>query len=648
MKTKIKMIKKITIFSGRMLALSVLGHVSICLAADGFVEDFSAGNLPPQLQAVGGVGSATSLGTTCCNGQVGGPVFGNGQVRFQGLDTRGDLSGGLRSYLRTIQTDYSSVNFVAEVTVTVPPAPGYPSRGRNIVFFGLGPVLPVDIYGGPSNEPDSSINIATLPDNFFPRFQVYNATDTKIDAACGGNGTHRMRLEWNAQTKTAVTSIDQDYTGGNFVADCQLAPITSFSDNIQPLASAGNDFIVNESEISGLSGSGSMEPNGNQQANGRIYIGGDWNAIFDDFTVTINPAPVNTFTYQWTQVSPASPVITLSDPTAADPTFTAPVVDSDTSFTFQLEVSSGGTQATDTVNVTVANVIEVDNTNTPLVFGNTYVSTGASAELNGDIVANTYLVAGASTVVKGTIQTGAAVTIGATSVIGSGNNEGDANIDAGTAITIGAGTEVDGKVSYGTALTLGAGATIDSSSNYPTQIMAHDSGKVINAQDYFNSLTATHNDDRNILESTIPQDLTLEPAYDGATFNGDTIVYNATSLTTAAGIIITLKGSHDWVFNITDMLSLGAGTKIVLADNSTGSVTWNVGGYASIGANAEIVGTILARGYVSTGMGSKVTGADINSSTPSTLSTPSQSYCGGLFSATSYVTIGASGTVSCD
>jgi hypothetical protein len=109
-----------------------------------------------------------------------------------------------------------------------------------------------------------------------------------------------MRLEWNAQTKTAVTSIDQDYTGANFVADCQLAPITSFSENIQPLASAGNDFTVNESEISGLSGSGSMEPNGNQQANGRIYIGGDWNAIFDDFTVTINPAPVNTFIYQWT------------------------------------------------------------------------------------------------------------------------------------------------------------------------------------------------------------------------------------------------------------------------------------------------------------------------------------------------------------
>lgn len=48
----------------------------------------------------------------------------------------------------------------------------------------------------------------------------------------------------------------------------------------------------------------------------------------------------------------------------------------------------------------MANVIEVDNTNTPLVLGNTYVSTGASAELNGDIVANTYLVAGASTVVK--------------------------------------------------------------------------------------------------------------------------------------------------------------------------------------------------------------------------------------------------------
>ncbi|MFT7009060.1 MAG: hypothetical protein ACJAXJ_003608 [Colwellia sp.] len=110
-----------------------------------------------------------------------------------------------------------------------------------------------------------------------------------------------------------------------------------------------------------------------------------------------------------------------------------------------------------------------------------------------------------------------------------------------------------------------------------------------------------------------------------------------TSLITAAGITLTLGDENDiidWVFNITNMMTLAAGTKIILAGN--GSVTWNLGGYASIAADAEIVGTILARGYVSTGVGSKVTGVDTNSSIPS------QSYCGGLFSATSYVTIGAS------
>ena len=48
------------------------------------------------------------------------------------------------------------------------------------------------------------------------------------------------------------------------------------------------------------------------------------------------------------------------------------------------------------------------------------------------------------------------------------------------------------------------------------------------------------------------------------------------------------------------MLVLGAGTKIVFDDSSTGSVIWNIGGYASIGAEAEIVGTALASGYVTT------------------------------------------------
>jgi cytoskeletal protein CcmA (bactofilin family) len=273
---------------------------------------------------------------------------------------------------------------------------------------------------------------------------------------------------------------------------------------------------------------------------------------------------------------------------------------------------------------------------TPLIFSNTYISTGANAEVYGDILANTYLVAGASTVVEGEIQSGAAVTTGATTDI-------TGNIRAGAAITLGASTVVDGDVCHGAALTLGAGASYNDD-DCLFDAMTYTNLDIIAAQDSYNALTAEYLVDRNQLNPTMSVDLTLDPYDDGATITDGTVVYNATSLTSSVGVILTLDGDYDWVFNITDMLSFGAGTKIVMTEGSEGSVTWNVGGYASIGADAETVGTIFANGYISTGLRAKVRGA-VSSSVSSD---PVQSYCGGLFSATSYVTIGASSTVSCE
>jgi serine acetyltransferase len=287
---------------------------------------------------------------------------------------------------------------------------------------------------------------------------------------------------------------------------------------------------------------------------------------------------------------------------------------------------------------------------TPLVFGSTYVSGGASSNFGGDIVANTYLTVGASTQVTGDIKTGAAVTIGANSIVGV-IDEVIASVDAGTAATLGANAVVTGAVKVGTALTLGAGATkgdavSDSASDYT-------SGRVNDAQGYFNNLTAEEVDNRNQLPTLISVDLTLKP-YNDAHFyeNTNTVVYNASSLTTSAGIILTLEGNNiNWVFNITDMMTLGANTKIVLADNTTGSsVTWNLGGYVSLGAGGEMIGTILAGGYVTTGAYSKVTAANVSSNTYKIIAgsvIEDESYCGGIFSATSYVTLGASATVAC-
>jgi hypothetical protein len=59
-------------------------------------------------------------------------------------------------------------------------------------------------------------------------------------------------------------------------------------------------------------------------------------------------------------------------------------------------------------------------------------------------------------------------------------------------------------------------------------------------------------------------------------------------------------------------------------------IIWNVtGSYVTVGANAKIVGTVMARGYVSTGEGAELCG-------------------GAAYSATSYITVGANAKVGAD
>ena len=67
--------------------------------------------------------------------------------------------------------------------------------------------------------------------------------------------------------------------------------------------------------------------------------------------------------YTWTQVSPASPTITLDD--TAEPTFTAPEVATTTDFIFEVSVSDGLVATTDTVTITVNNILTSVN-NSPI------------------------------------------------------------------------------------------------------------------------------------------------------------------------------------------------------------------------------------------------------------------------------------------
>jgi hypothetical protein len=201
-------------------------------------------------------------------------------------------------------------------------------------------------------------------------------------------------------------------------------------------------------------------------------------------------------------------------------------------------------------------------------------------------------------------------------------------INSATAITLGASSVVTGRACFGTALTQGASSEYNVASCDGIVEMTYNRGLLLTEKGLLRDLTDINHS--NELESFVSQDKTLDPSGDSAycSSTGNAYVYDATSLTTGENVTITLERNQHFVFNITDMVSLGAGTQIKFADgtaDNTGTVTWNIGGYTSLGTDAKMEGKVLSSGYVSTGVRSEV--------------------CGGLFSADSYVTVGASAKV---
>jgi subtilisin-like proprotein convertase family protein len=124
------------------------------------------------------------------------------------------------------------------------------------------------------------------------------------------------------------------------------------SGNNPPTANAGPDQSVDEGTLVILNGSGSSDPNGSP------------------------------LTYFWTQTQ--GPSVTLSSNTAMNPTFTAPAVASNTLLRFQLTVSNGSFQDTDSVNITVINVPTGSNSPPVADAGvNFSVDSGDTAFLDG-------------------------------------------------------------------------------------------------------------------------------------------------------------------------------------------------------------------------------------------------------------------------
>jgi predicted acyltransferase (DUF342 family) len=275
--------------------------------------------------------------------------------------------------------------------------------------------------------------------------------------------------------------------------------------------------------------------------------------------------------------------------------------------------------------------------NNQTVFANTYVSVGAVIDnqtINGNVLANQAVTIGAGGKITGNIQTGAALTTGDSAIITGNTVSGAASsigansmisgtLQSGAAVTLGANSQVLGTIEYIAAITNGDGATSGlqtQSSSSPVIVDEHTG--VLAAQSALGNMTG------ELL--TASSSLTTDTLFTAGVY--DVPGY----LTTAADVTITLDAQGQdsaFIFNVGTYMTLGAGTVVqVINGTPDTTVVWNItGGYASIGANVELVGTVLAEQYIIMGAGATAIGAG--------------SSCGGVFSGRSYVTVGANVTV---
>ncbi|MFT7476103.1 MAG: hypothetical protein ACI81L_003051 [Verrucomicrobiales bacterium] len=287
------------------------------------------------------------------------------------------------------------------------------------------------------------------------------------------------------------------------------------------------------------------------------------------------------------------------------------------------------------------------------VYATSYVSTGATATINGDVVAGLYLTAGADSTINGDTSAGGATTLGAEATALKICSEG--------ATTLGA-LAAGNSIYSGGATTLGALATanaVESVGAYTASVSADvgdDTATVVcvpppaDAAAIFTTLLDNARGAVGGMPATDPLTLATPGPLAGS-ISGDVTyapgVYDVSGmLTVAAGVTITLDADFvsdaEFIFDISSYLAVGAGVNVEVV-NAPGNprVIWNVGGYATVGAGANISGTVMTGSYVTMGVDSAVTGSRI----PNGSGGFSCLDGGAVYSLAAYVSLGAGATV---
>lgn len=217
-------------------SLILLGSAAFLPAATFFTEAFSDG----------AIGTNFTIGTG----------FGTPTTSFATNDFTVTSGTGSRVYLGTVATDYSTVNFVFQATVTVPNADAWA-----IAFFGMGnPTAGSAVFGEPITGSNLFMAVRhdiTPTNRLESRDNATSAVGTNqgnIPAAA--NGTHLLRMTWNAATQSAFFEYDSGNNG-----------------------SIDQSFTVNGAD------------NGFNGSNSQLVLGGGNGIKFDNISVTSVPEP---------------------------------------------------------------------------------------------------------------------------------------------------------------------------------------------------------------------------------------------------------------------------------------------------------------------------------------------------------------------
>jgi predicted acyltransferase (DUF342 family) len=269
--------------------------------------------------------------------------------------------------------------------------------------------------------------------------------------------------------------------------------------------------------------------------------------------------------------------------------------------------------------------------------------------VGGDLTAGAAIITGTKAVIEGNVRSGAATStdFGADSIV-------KGNATAGTALTLGADVVIQGHAQAGSgAVALGVNAAVAGNARAGTSVTraagATVGGTITEGSiEQFTDAPKEPIDDQSPQVAAIQADLAamLAPAANqlptsmtvSTTFKKG--VYHTTALTTTAGITMTFDGEGvdgHWLINSDSFVAFGASTVIKLLNVTPDStITWNAGGYISAGASVNLVGSFFAGSYILTGEFTTLKGVSDS--------------CGGFFTTTGAVTLGASnliGTVGC-